>query len=84
MYCIFKGSLRRDKQRNHSPTRSRSPARNRSPTDGDSSNLDKSYWIQRVGELSMQLQQSSEYWSEKVGNLQTQLETSQRGISSPP
>lgn len=40
----------------------------------DPSNLDKSYWIQRVGELSIQLQQSSDYWSEKVRDLSGQLE----------
>jgi len=36
--------------------------------------LDKSYWIQRVGELSIQLQQSSEYWSQKVRELSSQVE----------
>lgn len=36
--------------------------------------LDKSYWIQRVGELSIQLQQSSEYWAQKVRDLTTQVE----------
>ncbi|XP_057291270.1 227 kDa spindle- and centromere-associated protein-like [Hydractinia symbiolongicarpus] len=28
--------------------------------------LDKSYWINRVGELSVQLQQSSDYWTRKL------------------
>ncbi|XP_067932681.1 interaptin-like [Watersipora subatra] len=60
--------------RTRSPTRARSPSRNGSINEDSTSSLDKSYWIQRVGELSMQLQQSSEYWSEKVGNLQAQLE----------
>lgn len=36
--------------------------------------LDKSYWIQRVGELSVQLQQSSDYWSDKVRELSAQIE----------
>ncbi|KAJ7374584.1 hypothetical protein OS493_004922 [Desmophyllum pertusum] len=36
--------------------------------------LDKSYWIQRVGELSIQLQQSSEYWAQKVRDLTTQMD----------
>lgn len=36
--------------------------------------LDKSYWIQRVGELSIQLQQSSEYWAQKVRDLTSQLD----------
>ncbi|WAR12172.1 PMFBP-like protein [Mya arenaria] len=31
----------------------------------DPNAMDKNYWIQRVGELSIQLQQSSEYWSDK-------------------
>ena len=43
----------------------------------DPNALDKSYWIQRVGELSVQLQQSSDYWSEKVRGLSTQLERAQ-------
>jgi len=41
----------------------------------DQPDLDKNYWISRVGELSVQLQQSSEYWSDKVRDLQGQLET---------
>ncbi|GFN89840.1 golgin subfamily b member 1-like [Plakobranchus ocellatus] len=40
----------------------------------DPHSLDKAYWIQRVGELSIQLQQSSEYWSDKVRDLSSQLE----------
>ncbi|KAJ8277720.1 hypothetical protein GJAV_G00079060 [Gymnothorax javanicus] len=36
--------------------------------------LDKSYWIQRVGELSAQLQESAEYWSEKMSGLVTEME----------
>ncbi|XP_038069126.1 uncharacterized protein LOC119738342 [Patiria miniata] len=39
----------------------------------DPNTLDKSYWIQRVGELSLQLQQSSEFWSDKVRDLSAQL-----------
>jgi len=31
--------------------------------------LDKSYWVQRVGDLSEQLQRSSEYWSQKLHNV---------------
>ncbi|KAI1889045.1 hypothetical protein AGOR_G00175010 [Albula goreensis] len=38
--------------------------------------LDKSYWIQRVGELSAQLQESTEYWSEKMNDLTTETEHS--------
>jgi len=36
--------------------------------------LDKSYWIKRVGELSIQLQQSSEYWAQKVRDLTAQMD----------
>ncbi|XP_077869666.1 uncharacterized protein LOC144361674, partial [Saccoglossus kowalevskii] len=45
--------------------------------------LDKSYWIKRVGELSIQLQQSSEYWSEKVRELSMQIELTQSIHGSP-
>ncbi|KAG7488586.1 hypothetical protein MATL_G00036010 [Megalops atlanticus] len=36
--------------------------------------LDKSYWIQRVGELSVQLRESTEYWSEKMSDLTAEIE----------
>ncbi|KAK2191328.1 hypothetical protein NP493_54g04036 [Ridgeia piscesae] len=32
--------------------------------------VDKNYWISRVGQLSHQLQESSEYWADKVQQLQ--------------
>ena len=32
--------------------------------------MDKNYWIARVGQLSQQLQDSSEYWADKVQQLQ--------------
>ncbi|XP_038665581.1 golgin subfamily B member 1-like isoform X3 [Scyliorhinus canicula] len=35
---------------------------------------DKSYWIQRVGELSAQLQESTEYWTDKMNELTKQIE----------
>ncbi|XP_023678207.2 uncharacterized protein [Paramormyrops kingsleyae] len=35
---------------------------------------DKSYWIRRVGELSVQLQESSEFWSEKMSQLAAEIE----------
>ncbi|XP_078396398.1 uncharacterized protein LOC144679671 isoform X2 [Cetorhinus maximus] len=35
---------------------------------------DKSYWIQRVGELSAQLQESTEYWTEKMNELTKEIE----------
>ncbi|XP_061093390.1 nuclear mitotic apparatus protein 1-like isoform X1 [Conger conger] len=38
---------------------------------------DKSYWIQRVGELSAQLQESTEYWSEKMSDLAAEVEHAQ-------
>ncbi|XP_078073240.1 uncharacterized protein LOC144496130 [Mustelus asterias] len=34
----------------------------------------KSYWIQRVGELSAQLQESTEYWTDKMNELTKQIE----------
>ncbi|XP_064189240.1 early endosome antigen 1-like isoform X1 [Anguilla rostrata] len=43
--------------------------------------LDKSYWIQRVGELSAQLQESTEYWSEKMSDLAAEIEHAQ--LASP-
>ncbi|MBN3313958.1 PMFBP protein, partial [Atractosteus spatula] len=36
--------------------------------------LDKSYWIRRVGELSAQLQESTEYWSEKMNELTVEIQ----------
>lgn len=50
---------------------------------GDPNSLDKNYWIQRVGELSIQLQQSSEYWSDKVRELSTQLGQAKSLVASP-
>ncbi|KAK6491012.1 early endosome antigen 1-like [Huso huso] len=41
--------------------------------------LDKSYWIQRVGELSAQLQESTEYWSEKMNELTMEIEQAHAG-----
>ncbi|XP_043545062.1 polyamine-modulated factor 1-binding protein 1-like isoform X4 [Chiloscyllium plagiosum] len=35
---------------------------------------DKSYWIQRVGELSAQLQENTEYWTDKMNELTKQIE----------
>ncbi|XP_072427450.1 uncharacterized protein [Chiloscyllium punctatum] len=35
---------------------------------------DKSYWIQQVGELSAQLQESTEYWTDKMNELTKQIE----------
>ncbi|XP_067888179.1 polyamine-modulated factor 1-binding protein 1-like isoform X2 [Heterodontus francisci] len=35
---------------------------------------DKSYWIQRVGELSAQLQESTEYWTDKMNELTKEIE----------
>uniref|UniRef100_A0A8W8KBS5 Uncharacterized protein n=2 Tax=Magallana TaxID=2171616 RepID=A0A8W8KBS5_MAGGI len=46
--------------------------------------LDKNYWIQRVGELSIQLQQSSEYWADKVRELSGQLGKARSTISQSP
>uniref|UniRef100_W5N7L5 Uncharacterized protein n=1 Tax=Lepisosteus oculatus TaxID=7918 RepID=W5N7L5_LEPOC len=39
-----------------------------------SDSLNKSYWIQRVGELSAQLQESTEYWSEKMNELTVEIQ----------
>ncbi|MGH0153879.1 UNVERIFIED_CONTAM: hypothetical protein FKN15_025756 [Acipenser sinensis] len=41
--------------------------------------LDKSYWTQRVGELSAQLQESTEYWSEKMNELTMEIEQAHAG-----
>uniref|UniRef100_UPI00398E8EA2 putative leucine-rich repeat-containing protein DDB_G0290503 n=1 Tax=Pristiophorus japonicus TaxID=55135 RepID=UPI00398E8EA2 len=35
---------------------------------------DKSYWIQRVGKLSAQLQESTEYWADKMNELTKEIE----------
>ncbi|KAM4688923.1 uncharacterized protein O3C94_007026 [Discoglossus pictus] len=35
---------------------------------------DKSYWIQRVGELSVQLQENTEYWTEKMNKLTNEIQ----------
>eukprot|EP00062_Callorhinchus_milii_P024394 gi/632984252/ref/XP_007909048.1/ PREDICTED: uncharacterized protein LOC103190166 [Callorhinchus milii] len=40
----------------------------------DSVAPDKSYWIQRVGELSAQLQESTEYWTDKMNALTKEIE----------
>ncbi|KAJ8413471.1 hypothetical protein AAFF_G00094670 [Aldrovandia affinis] len=37
----------------------------------------KWYWVQRVGELSAQLQESTEYWSERMGDLTVEIERAQ-------
>jgi hypothetical protein len=44
--------------------------------------MDKNYWISRVGELSLQLQTSSEYWSDKVRDLSHQLDVTKSPL--PP
>ncbi|XP_064410275.1 uncharacterized protein LOC135354939 [Latimeria chalumnae] len=41
--------------------------------------LDKSYWIQRVGELSAQLQESTEYWTDKMNELTLEIEQAHLG-----
>jgi chromosome segregation ATPase len=40
----------------------------------DPNDLDKSYWISRVGELSVQLQQSTDYWKNKLREVQVNAE----------
>lgn len=45
-----------------------------SETESEAAAMDKNYWVRRAGELSVQLQQSSEYWTQKVRELSIELE----------
>ena len=40
----------------------------------DPNALDKSYWMQKVGELSVQLEQNSDYWSKRARETGGQLQ----------